>query len=255
MVQILFSCTWSKYAEKIMIRRISMKAKKLLSVIVTFTLVLAMALSSVPVQAAEPSQEVCEVFADVKHNAWYEDAVQYVYDKGIMNGSNGTFRPSDNVTRAQLVTTLYRMAGEPIVRDRRAVEEFSDVAEGKYYTDAVCWAYIMGITTGSNGLFKPNDAVTREQIVVFLHRYSSRLNIHYLDNFGIYIQNNYSDYARNDVFWAVGHGFLTGTVVIDDSGYRCLDVNPKGNATRAQVATILMRFCERYGVRYGKIND
>ena len=217
-----------------------MKAKKLLSVIVTFTLALAMTLSSAPVQAQ--ISEVCEVFSDVKHGAWYEESVQYVYDKGIMSGSNGIFKPQDNITRAQLVTTLYRMAGEPTVRNRAAVEAFSDIEEGKYYTDAVCWAYATGITTGSNGKFKPSDTLTREQLVVFLGRYSSMLHITYPNIFGLRVLNNFSDYARDDIFWAVGYGLITGNAVcIDD--YYYLDVNPKGNATRAQVATILMRFC------------
>lgn len=217
------------------------KIYKLLAIAMALT----MAFSSMTANAQ--ASEVCEVFSDVKHDSWYEESIQYVYDNGIMSGSNGAFKPTDNITRAQLVTTLYRIAGEPTVRNRAAVEEFSDIEEGKYYTDAVCWAYNTGITTGSNGKFNPSVNLTREQMVVFLGRYSTRLPITYPDVFGIRVLNNFSDYARDDIFWAVGYGLITGNVVSIDN-YNYLDVNPKGNATRAQVATILMRFCEMYGV-------
>lgn len=214
---------------------------------ICFLLALVMMTVSMSSMTAKAQEvEACKVFTDVKHDSWYEESVKYVYDKGIMSGSNGIFKPQDNITRAQLVTTLYRMAGEPTVRNRAAVEVFSDIEEGKYYTDAVCWAYSNSITTGSNGKFKPSDTLTREQLVVFLGRYSSMLHITYPNIFGLRVLNNFSDYARDDIFWAVGYGLITGNAVcIDD--YYYLDVNPKGNATRAQVATILMRFCELYG--------
>lgn len=213
--------------------------------LVAIAIALTMAFSSMTVTAQ--ASEVCEVFSDVKHDSWYEEAVQYVYDNGIMSGSNGAFKPTDNITRAQLVTTLYRIAGEPEVTDRSAVSKFSDVAEGKYYTDAVCWAYNEGITTGSNGKFNPHANLTREQMVVFLGRYSNKLNISYPNMFGTYVLNNMSDYAFEDVIWAIDYGLLTGTKV-NVNGRVYLDANPKGNATRAQVATILMRFCGMYGV-------
>lgn len=189
------------------------------------------------------TEDVCDVFTDVKHNAWYEEAVQYVYDNGIMNGSNGTFKPTDNITRAQLVTTLYRLAGSPEVTDYSACKDFSDVTEGKYYTEAVCWAYNEGITTGSNGKFNPSDNLTRQQMIVFLFRYAEVMGVDVNDipedieiyGFGL------SWYALYPTFWAVGTGLITGNGLTVDGR---INVNPLGTATRAQVATILMRFCE-----------
>ena len=208
---------------------------------------MTLSLSSLTVQAQ--TAEVCEVFADVKHEAWHEPSVQYVYDNGIMSGSNGTFKPQDNVTRGQLVTTLYRLAGEPEVTDESALEDFSDVVEGKYYTDAVCWAYANGIATGNNGKFDPTGKLTRQQMIVFLHRFAETMDID-VDNVpcGLsVIGTDLSRYATDAVLWALGNDLIVGNEVTV-GGIVAYDVNPLSNATRAQVATILMRFCERYGV-------
>ena len=124
-----------------------------------------------PTPEPEP---VPEVFPDVKEGSWYVPGVQFVYDNGLMSGSNGLFNPTADITRAQLVTTLYRLAGEPAVTEKSALTDFSDVAEGKYYTDAVCWAYETGVTTGTDGKFNPTDKLTRQQMAAFFFRYLMR---------------------------------------------------------------------------------
>ena len=152
-----------------------------------------------------------------------------------------------NITRAQLVTTLYRLAGEPYVRDYSALSDFSDVAEGKYYTDAVCWAYAEGIATGSDGKFNPTGNLTRQQMATFFYRYAEydwrdvtlRGDISEMLN-----ADKVSDYAKDAVEWAVGSGLISGSETKDENGNTVYDLNPRGNTTRAQVAAILQRFCE-----------
>ena len=116
-----------------------------------------------PTPTPGEKEDVSDLYPDVKDGAWYESGVQFVYDNGLMSGNNGLFNPTSDITRAQIVTTLYRLAGSPEVTDKAAVSEFSDVTEGKYYTDAVCWAYANGIATGNNGKFDPTGKLTRQQ--------------------------------------------------------------------------------------------
>ena len=196
---------------------------------------------------AGKTELVYEVFPDVKETAWYVPGVQFVYDNGLMSGSNGLFNPTADITRAQLVTTLYRLAGEPEVTDRAAVTEFSDLAEGKYYTDAVCWAYATGVTTGTDGKFNPAAKLTRQQMATFFYRYAEydwrdvtlRGDISEMLN-----ADEVSDYAKDAVEWAVGSGLISGSETKDENGNTVYDLNPRGNTTRAQVAAILQRFCE-----------
>ena len=101
-------------------------------------------------QTPEPKEEVCKVYPDVEHGAWYEGGVQYVYDKGVMSGSNGLFNPTGNITRAQVVATLYKLEGSPEVTDFKAVNELVDVEAGQWYTNAVCWAYSVGVANGNS---------------------------------------------------------------------------------------------------------
>ena len=202
-----------------------------------------------PEPTPDPAEEVCEAFSDVKHGAWYEAAVQYVYDNGIMSGNNGLFTPSGNITRAQLVTTLYRLAGSLEVTDYSAVKELTDVQPGKWYTDAVCWAYNTGITTGntSTKAFGMNDPVTRQQLASFVYRYAEykELDVTVRGNLsGLLNAEKVSKYAKDAVEWAVGTGLISGSEVTDSHGNTVYDLNPGGNTTRAQAATILMRFCE-----------
>ena len=200
----------------------------------------------VPTPSPGVKTDVSDVFSDVKTGAWYKAGVQFVYDNGYMSGSNGLFNPTADITRAQIVTTLYRLAGEPKVTERTAVSAFSDITEGKYYTDAVCWAYTTGVTTGTDGKFNPTGKLTRQQMAAFFFRYaeltgkdtSIRGDISSMKN-----ADQVSGYAKDPVEWAVGSGLISGSEVTDAAGNKAYDLNPRGNTTRAQVAVILQRFC------------
>ena len=201
-----------------------------------------------PNAVPESKPEVCKVFSDVNHGAWYEEAVQYVYDNGIMSGNNGLFKPTGNITRAQVVTTLYNLEGKPEVTDYSAVYKFGDVEEGKWYTDAVCWAYNKGITTGNSStmMFNMNDNVTRQQLATFFYRYAE------FKGLDITTRGDYSDlagadqvasYAAETMKWAYGTGLITGSKTTVN-GATVYELKPTGTATRAQMAAILQRFCE-----------
>lgn len=216
-----------------------------------YLLLRAIPLNDVPIETPTPEPtpdpvDVSDVFHDVKHGAWYEPGIQYVYDHGFMSGNNGLFSPTSDITRAQLVTTLYRLSGKPTITDTAAVSEFSDIAEGTYYTDAVCWAYTNGITTGSNGKFDPTGKLTRQQMAAFFFRYADYAGLDTVvrgDISSMLNADKVSSYAKEPIEWAVGTGLISGSDVTVN-GIKKKDLNPKGNTTRAQVATILMRFCE-----------
>ena len=195
----------------------------------------------------KPQVEICKVFPDVKHGAWYETGAQYAYDNGLIKGSNGLFKPADNISRAQLVTILYRLAGSPEVTDTKALTDFSDVAEEKYYTDAICWAYATGIGTGNGGKFDPMGQLTRQQMAAFFYRFaefqgddvSVRADVSEMAG-----SDKVSGYAKDSVEWAVGAGLISGSKTTSANGETVYDLKPRDNTTRAQVAVILQRFCE-----------
>ena len=190
---------------------------------------------------------VTEYFADVPENKWYTGSVQYVFDEELMSGSGDYFNPTKNVTRAQLVTTLYRLAGSPEVTDYSACKDFSDVAEGKYYTDAVCWAYNEGITTGNNGKFDTTGNLTRQQMAAFFFRFAEVMGYDTTistDFSHMLNADKVSDYAVSAMEWAVGAGLISGSETKDEAGNVVYDLNPRGNTTRAQLSAILQRFCE-----------
>ena len=178
-------------------------------------------------------------FADVPASAWYYNAVEYVYENGLMSGvSGGRFAPDDTLTRAMLVQTLYAMEGKPQVSGG---EDFSDVEEGDWYAAAVAWAAENGLVSGVGGdRFAPNDALTREQMALILYRYaqnegyktsqSGKGTEGYLDASSI------SSYAVKAMDWAVNAGLLSG------KGNNTLA--PTAGATRAEVAQIFMMFCQ-----------
>ena len=193
------------------------------------------------------NEKVSDVFSDVKKGAWYEPGVQYVYDNGLMSGNKGLFNPTADITRAQLVTTLYRLVGEPKVTDKSALTELSDVTEGTYYTNAVCWAYAKGVTTGSSGKFLPADKLTRQQLAAFFFRFAEAMEMDTTargDYSSMLNADKVATYAAEPMAWAVGTGLINGSDV-NINGVMVKDLNPGGNTTRAQVATILMRFCEK----------
>ncbi len=175
-------------------------------------------------------------FSDVDAKAWYHEAIDYAVGNGLMNGmGDGTFAPNAEMTRAQLVTVLYRMAGSPSVE---GIENpFKDVAENAWFVDAVLWAADNGIVNGTSAdTFSPNAAATREQFVTILYRYTAGEAVEDDKLADVPDADRISDYAREAMNWAVANGLIQG----DDKG----QVNPLNSATRAEIATLLMRFCE-----------
>lgn len=177
-------------------------------------------------------------FSDVASGAWYAEYITYVTDNALMNGyDDGRFGPNDQTTRAQIVTVLYRLEGEPATRSSNS---FSDVSSGgQYYSSAVAWAAINNIVNGyEDGRFGPNDNVTREQIAAILYRYATYKGYD-TENAGSIA--NFSDaakvssWANTAISWAVGEELMNG-----DNGA----LRPQGNATRAEIAALLMRFAE-----------
>lgn len=178
-------------------------------------------------------------FMDVNKNAWYEDAVKYVYETGLMNGMIGNvFAPNEQMTRAQLVTVLWRMAGSPEVA---YTDRFSDVKENRWYVTPVMWAAENGIVDGfPDGTFAPNQPITRDQLAAVLFRYTEFVGGDTSARGDI---SNFTDgdkvqtWALSAVEWAVGEGIITGKPV----GGK-VSIAPKAFATRAEVATMLMRY-------------
>ena len=176
-------------------------------------------------------------FPDVTEGDWFYDAVRYAYETGLMDGvGDNLFAPNSQTTRAQLVTILYRLAGEP---EPGGDSGFSDVAAGTWYTDAVAWAAENGIVNGTTDTtFAPGEDITREQLVTVLYRYAESKGYDVsasADLSGYPDAGQVQDYAQPAMAWAVAEGIVEG---VDGN------LNPTGDATRAQIATILMRFCE-----------
>ena len=173
-------------------------------------------------------------FSDVTDDAWYASAVAEVSAAGIMNGTTAdTFSPDEQVTRGMVATVLWRLAGSPAPT---AASGFSDVEDWYYYADAVAWAQETGVAAGlGDGTFGGGGIVTREQMAVFLYRYSQYAG-HELANGVLDIYGDVDsvhDWALEGMAHAVGSGLITGT------GEGTLD--PAGPATRAQLAVILQR--------------
>jgi len=180
-------------------------------------------------------------FTDVVKGAWYYDAVEYAIKGGLFNGTSQTsFEPESKMTRAMLVSVLYRIAGEPSVTVENS---FIDVPDNEWYSDAIYWSNSNDIVGGyGNGIFGTNDSITRQDMAVILYRYAKNYGydvsidvdnklLSYEDNFKV------SEYATSAMQWAVENELIQGT-----SKNILL---PQGTATRAQVATIMMRFIEK----------
>ena len=177
-------------------------------------------------------------FNDVKADDWFYANVQYVVENKLMNGvAVDEFAPNDTLTRAMLVTVLYRNAGEPAVN--KSIP-FADVDMGAYYASAVIWAKQNGIVNGvTETEFAPDANITREQIAAIMFRYAQyngmdavtlEENLHFTD------ASKISEYAVSAMNWAVGTGLMKGKSTTT--------INPKDNATRAEIAAILQRFIE-----------
>ena len=177
-------------------------------------------------------------FTDVPASHWAHDDITYVYENDLMNGTDGSlFSPESTTTRAQVVTVLYRLAGQPAAD---WANPFWDVPASAWFHDAVTWAWENDITGGvSSTHFGAGNAVTREQLAAFLYRYaqdqgydtSARADLSGYSDAGLV-----SSYATQALSWANATGLITGTTATT--------LSPQGSATRAQVATILSRFCQ-----------
>lgn len=184
-----------------------------------------------------PEQPTGLPFTDVQAGAWYADAVKYVFDQGLMSGMSAQeFGPDGQVTRGQVVTILWRLAGSPTVSGKA----FPDVSASAWYADAVAWASANGVVSGyENGGFGPGDPVTREQLAAILYRYaqlSGKDTDQTADLSGYTDSVTISAWAPQALKWAVGSGLISGT------GTHTL--SPRGTATRAQIAVILQNFCK-----------
>ena len=179
-------------------------------------------------------------FVDVPGDAWYAGGVRYVYAHGLMNGTGSwRFSPNRTTTRAMIATILYRMEGSPRVY---GTSQFGDVEAGSWYEDAVIWATQNDIVEGyTSKTFGPNDPITREQMAAMLYRYADYCRCdmsagRYVDLSKYSDMNEISDYAIPALRWAVGEEIIEGR-----TGKR---LAPTDTATRAEVAVMLMRFCE-----------
>lgn len=177
-------------------------------------------------------------FIDVRENDWFYENVKYVVENKLMNGiSEDEFAPNNTLTRAMLVTVLYRNAGEPAVNKDIP---FSDVDMGAWYANAVSWAKQNDIVNGvSETDFAPDANITREQIATIMFRYAQYKGMDVLtleENLHFSDANEISEYAVSAMNWAVGTSLMKGK--------SATTINPKDNATRAEIAAILQRFIE-----------
>lgn len=177
-------------------------------------------------------------YDDVITTSWYYEAIEFVTDHGLMNGvSANSFEPDAPMTRAMVVTVLWRAEGQQKIGSNY----YTDVPKGEWYTEAVAWASYYQIVNGvGDRKFDPNTPVTREQIATILFRYSDFLGE---GTDGRSSLNSFPDHAKvhpwakTQLSWAVAQGYIQGTQTPNG-----IYLDPQGNATRAQVATILMRF-------------
>ena len=178
-------------------------------------------------------------FSDVRPSDWYHDAVNYVCENGLMNGTSDTaFSPNATTSRGMIVTILYRLAGSPDMPESNWGYPYADVDAAAYYSTPVYWARMNELVTGySDTQFGPDDAITREQLTAILYRYADYLGLNTDTGF---IPDKYYDfpdyqtvsrYATNAMSWCVNKGIVSGS---DGK------LNPQGTATRAEVATMLM---------------
>jgi hypothetical protein len=188
-----------------------------------------------------PKDESCPIsaFNDASATAWYHDGVHFVLENGIMRGyGNGKFGPADTTSRAMMAQILWNLEGKPEVSFTLS---YTDLGTDAWYTEAVRWASAQGIMDGyGNGKFGPNDAMTREQLVTIVYRYAKYkgIDVSAGENTNILSYadaQNVSQWAIPAMQWAVGSGLITGRTAST--------LNPGDNASRAEIATIMMRYC------------
>ncbi len=179
-------------------------------------------------------------FSDVKSGSWYYDSVKYVYENNLFSGTDKGFEPDSNMTRAMLVTVLHRLSDSP---ESNQSNNFTDVKDGEWYWESVKWATETGIVKGiSDKSFAPSENITREQLALILYRYSIMNGLTSDETVDISTyedDDKISEYAKDAMVYAVSVGLITGT---DEN-----TLMPNSTATRAEVATILMRFSQMKG--------
>ena len=192
-----------------------------------------------PEQAA-PTADVFAPFNDLDKTKWYADGIRYVLENGIMSGyGNGTFAPNDNTSRAMMAQILFNLEGGKSASDAMS---YVDVNNADWFAEAIRWASAQGVMGGyGNGVFGPNDDLTREQLVTIMYRYAKNkgINVSVGEDTNILSYNDafdVSEWAIPAMRWAVGSGLITGRTAST--------LNPKDKATRAEIATIIMRYCE-----------
>lgn len=182
-------------------------------------------------------------FNDVKTSDWFYDSVKYAVEKNLMVGvSDTSFKPNGTMTRAMLVTVLYRLAGEPYVV---LSSPFKDLSQD-WYRKAVVWGYQKSIIKGvKSNVFAPDESVTREQTAAILFRFASfrkydvKVSGKSLSSFAD--SEKVSSYAYEALLFASDRGIIKGMRI---DGMLC--IAPKNNSTRAEIATMLQRFCTKY---------
>lgn len=177
-------------------------------------------------------------FTDVKSSMWSYSGIEFVCQRGLFSGMNETtFEPKTAMNRAMLVSVLWRYEGSP----EGDTQSFSDVSNKQWYAKGIAWAAAKGIVSGTgNNCFSPNGLITREQMAVILYNYSKYkgVNVSAAANLNAFPDaNKVSSWAQTAMKWAVAEGLISGTT---KDGKTVID--PKGNATREQVASILMRY-------------
>ena len=200
--------------------------KKIISLLIVLSILFSFSIST--------SAATASSFKDIYSQSWYYDAVVYVTENGYMSGMSSTsFNPSGTVTRAQVAQILYAMEGKPSAGS----SQFTDVADGKWYSNAITWAAEKGYVSGyGNGIFGPTDNITREQFVAILYKYAKDhdYNMSSLESLNSYADSDQiSSYAVKPMRWAVHNGLISGT----NEG-----LEPKSTLTRAQLAVIIKAF-------------
>ena len=217
-----------------------LRRKKILTTVGVIALCVSMTASCVSSNASQVSEKYENPFLDVKDSDWFSADVQYANEQELMSGtSDTTFSPNDTTTRAMLVTILWRLEGRP---EASKGNNFTDVKNDQYYYDAVSWASDNLIVSGySDVQFAPNDSMTREQLATVLYRYANYKEYDTSDKADLSTYKDVqhiSGYAVDAFKWANANGIITGTS--SDM------LEPQGAANRAQIASILRRFCEKY---------
>ena len=209
---------------------------------------LAIVLAALMAIAAVPATGFAAEFPDVAAGSWYADAVKFVSDAGLMNGTGSGFAPDAPTTRGMVVTILYRMAGSPAANTYTG---FYDVPENEYYAGPIAWALYTKVATGySDTKFGPNDSITREQMAAFFHRYAAYCGFDTTERTDISKFSDASEvhsYALDSVRWAYASGLLNGTSETT--------LDPLGNATRAQIATNIQRFDQKFAAKKTGTSD